>query len=370
MSLRLLGAALAVPLFLAAGAAGAADDLKWDATTASASATAPTEPGLQAPPGWKAPRTEWGDPDISGRWPIDSVGSTPHQRPANLGDQAWLTDEQYAAALKAAKERDNLRNLEDKANRLGMGHWIEPGLPLRQTSLITEPNGRMPPMTELGKKLSANMKSSWTEQTFEWVTDFSPYDRCITRGMPDSMMPGAYNSGIDVWQSPGYVAIRLEMIHETRIIPLAGKGPPPAPVKSWMGYSVGHWEGDSLVITTTNFVPGQPIGTSPGSQRAVPNSDQMKIVERLTPTGPNHIHYEAWISDPLMLTAPFKIDFPWTRNPNYVEYEYACIEGNEQTRGYIEGTSPFLAAKREAKIKARDAGTLATADQATISSRK
>lgn len=367
MNLRLIGAALAVPLFLAAGPATAAGD----PPKAAASTSTPDEPGLKAPPGWKAPRTEWGDPDLRGRWPIDNLSSTPSQRPANLGTKAWLSDAEYAAATKAAEEQLQLYAEEVKSNRMGMGHWTERGLPLRQTSLIMQPaNGRIPPPTPLGAELSKTMKSSWTEKTFEWVTDFSPYDRCIARGMPGSMLPGAYNSGIEVWQSPGYAVIRLEMIHEARIIPLAGKGPPPAPVKSWMGYSVGHWDGDTLVIETTNFVPGQPIGGDGGTGRPIPNSDQMKIVERLTPTGPNHIHYEAWISDPVTLSAPFKLDFPWTRDKDYVQYEYACIEGNEQTRGYIEGTSPFLAAKREAREKAREAGTLGTSDHRTLSSIK
>jgi hypothetical protein len=364
MSLRFVGAALAVPLFFAAGAPAAADTAK--------PAAVPDEPGLQAPPGWKAPRTEWGDPNLTGRWPIDNLSSTPSQRPPNLGTKAWLTDEEYAAATKAADEQLKLYNLEVKANRMGMGHWTERGVPMRQTSLIMEPaNGRIPPPTPLGAELSKNQKSSWTENTFTWVTDFSPYDRCITRGMPGSMLPGAYNSGIEVWQSPGYVVLRIEMIHDTRIIPLDGRGPPPAPVKNWLGYSRGHWEGDTLVVETTNFVPGQPIGnTGATGQRPVPNSEQMKVVERLTPTGPDHIHYEATISDPVTLTAPFKLDFPWTRNKDYVQYEYACFEGNEQTRGYIEGTSPYEAAKREAREKARAAGTLAATDHDTVSSNK
>jgi hypothetical protein len=366
MSLRFVGAALAVPLFLAAAAPAAADDAK-----PAAKAALPEEAGLKAPPGWKAPRTEWGDPDLTGRWPIDNLSGTPSQRPPNLGTKAWLTDEEYAAALKAAGAQLELYNKEVKANRMGMGHWTERGTPVRQTSLIMEPaNGRIPPPTAKGAELSKTMKSSWTEDVFTWVTDFSPYDRCIARGMPSSMTPGAYNSGIEVWQSPGYAVIRLEMIHEARIIPLAGKGPPPAPVKSWMGYSVGHWEGDSLVIETTNYVPGQPIGGDGGGGRAIPNSDQMKIVEKLTPTGPDHIHYEAWVSDPVTLSAPFKYDFPWTRDPDYVQYEYACIEGNEQTRGYIEGTSPYEAAKREARQKARADGTLAVTDRSTLSSNR
>jgi len=370
MNLRFVGAALAIPLLLAAGAAIAAGDPPK--ATASGATTAPDEPGLKAPKGWKAPRTEWGDPDLRGRWPIDNLSSTPSQRPPNLGTKAWLTDSEYAAATKAADEQLKLYQEEVKANRMGMGHWTERGTPIRQTSLIMEPaNGRIPPPTPLGAELSKNMKSSWTEQTFEWVTDFSPMDRCITRGLPGSMLPGAYNSGIEVWQSPGYVVIRTEEIHEARIIPVsAGKGPPPAPVKGWMGYSVGHWDGDTLVIETTNFVPNQPIGGNGLNGRPIPNSDQYKIVERLTPTGPDHIRYQALVSDPKTLSAPFEYDFPWTRNKNYVQYEYACFEGNEQTRGYIEGTSPFEAAKREAREKAREAGTLAAVDHDTSSANK
>ena len=367
MSLRLFGAALAVPLFLAAAAPATADDAK-----PAAKAATPDEPGLKAPPGWHPKRTEWGDPDLTGRWPIDNLSGTPAQRPPNLGTKAWLTDEEYAAAKKAADEQLKLYNMEVKANRMGMGHWTERGTPTRQTSLIMEPaNGRIPPPTPLGAELSKTMRSSWTENTFEWETDISPMDRCITRGMPGSMLPGAYNSGIDLWQSPGYAVIRTEEIHEARIIPIAtGKGPPPPAVKSWMGYSVGHWDGDSLVIETTNFIPGQPLGGNGVNGRPAPNSDQLKIVERLTPTGPNHIHYEAWVTDPVTLTAPLKYDFPWTRRPDYVLYEYACFEGNEQTRGYIEGPSPYEAAKREAREKARTAGTLAATDHDTSSSNK
>ncbi|WP_305096867.1 hypothetical protein [Croceibacterium aestuarii] len=362
-SLRFLGTALAAALLLPATPVAAED--------APAAAAVPDEPGLKAPPGWKAPRTEWGDPDLTGKWPIDNLSGTPAQRPPQLGTKAWLTDEEYAAALKAADDQLKLYNMEVKANRMGIGHWTERGTPMRQTSLIMEPaDGRIPPPTPLGLEKSKDTKSSWSEDTFIWVTDFSPYDRCIARGLPGAMTPGAYNSGIEVWQSPGYAVIRLEMIHDARIIPLTGKGPPPAPVKSWMGYSVGHWDGDSLVIETTNFIPGQPIGGSGVGGRAIPNSDQMKIVEKLTPTGPDHIHYEAWVSDPLMLTAPFKYDFPWTRNPDYVQYEYACIEGNEQTRGYIEGTSPFLAAKRAERAEMRDAGEIMHPEDAVTLSLK
>jgi hypothetical protein len=173
--------------------------------------------------------------------------------------------------------------------------------------------------------------------------------------MPSSMLPGNYNGGIEVWQSPGYAAIRLEMIHETRIIPLGTKEAPPEPVKSWLGFSRGHWEGDALVIETTNFIPGVPIGTVDGARRPVPNSDKMRIVEKLTPTGPDSIRYEAWVEDPVTLAAPFKLDFPWQRNSDYEQFEYACHEGNVQFRGYITATSPYLAEYREKLWAEREA---------------
>ncbi|MGX7894581.1 hypothetical protein [Tsuneonella sp. HG222] len=305
---------------------------------------------------YKAKRTEWGDPDLTGRWPIDYLAQTPRQRAPGAGTRADLTDEEYEAALRNAREQQSWIEQEGKANKMGMGHWIERGLPLRQNSLITEPaDGRIPAMTEEGARLAALQKSSWTEDTFIWANDFNPFDRCITRGMPGSMLPGNYNSGIEIWQSPGYAAIRLEMIHETRIIPIGKADAPPPAVRNWLGFSRGHFEGETLVIETTNFVPGVPISNVGNSPRPVPNSEQMKIVERLTPTGPDTIRYEAWVTDPVTLTGTFKYDFPWQRNSDYEQFEYACHEGNVQFRGYITSTSPFLAKEREAAWAAREA---------------
>ncbi len=334
----LAGTVLALPFALAIPAI--AQDAKAKAPAAKPAAAKPAK-------AWTVPKTSWGDPDLRGQWPIDYLAGTPRERPASYGNQANLSDDEYEAALAQAARGANLYEREEKAGKLGMGHWTERGKPLRQTSLTVEPaNGRMPPATEEGKKRSETMKSSWTEKYWEWVDDFNTFDRCITRGMPSSMLPGAYNMGIAIYQSPGYVAIQLEMIHETRIIPLDGRGKPAAPVKNWLGYSRGHWEGNTLVIETTNFHPGSPLGNS-GGPRPVPNSDQMTMTERLTPIDHDTIRYEAWIRDPVTLTAPFKLDFPWRRNDKYVIYEYACHEGNIQMRGFIAGTSPKLAANRK-----------------------
>ena len=117
--------------------------------------------------------------------------------------------------------------------------------------------------------------------------------------------------------------------------------PPPADVQFDLGYSVGHWEGDTLVIETTNFRPGMSMGPAP-------NSDQLHVTERLTLMNDNQIHYEAWVEDPLVMQGRYKIDLPWLREDDYGMYEYACHEGNVQVRGYITSTSPRFAAQRAA----------------------
>jgi len=347
---RILSATAAVLPLLLAGAATA-----QNVPSASPKATA-TKP---AP--WTVKRTPWGDPDLRGTWPVDYLAQTPRQRPEQFGTRAELTDEEFARATKAAQSQLGLYDKEEKAGKIGLGHWTERGLPLRQTSLITQPaNGRMPPMTEEGARRAATMKSSWTGPHWNWVDDFNTFDRCITRGLPGGMLPGYYNAGIQIFQSPGYVVIRMEMIHEARIIPLDGRGKPAAALRNWTGMSRGHWEGNTLVIETTNFVPGVELGTVGSNPRPVPNSDQQKVTERLTPTGPDSIRYEALVEDPVVLTAPFKLDFPWKRNSAYDIFEYACHEGNVQLRGFITSTSsnPRLVAAREAKWKAQEAEKL------------
>jgi len=320
MRLRLMAAALAAS-FLTTAPAVAEDPV-------------PSAKDYPAPPaGWQAPRTAWGDPDLRGMWPVDYLTPTPRERPLELGNRTEWSEEEYQQRFAAAEEGQTLIVKQDKIGILGMGHWTERGLPLWQTSLVGGPTGRYPALTPAGQAARAAVKDSWNTQVFDKLTDFGNWDRCLTRGLPGSLMPGAYNMGIRVMQSPGLVVIAIEMVHETRMVYLDGRAPPPSDINQYLGYSRGHWEGDTLVIETTNFTPGMSNGVSP-------NSDQMKLTERLTPMGPDQIRYEAWIEDPVMLAEPYKIDMPWRRNPNYEFYEYACHEGNVQIRGYITSTSP------------------------------
>ena len=294
-----------------------------------------------APAGWTVPRTEWGDPDLTGIWPIDSVGRTPTERPPALGTKAYLIDEEYAAAIAAAESTAQGYEREDAEGTIGSGHWFEWGRPLKQTSLIMEPaNGRIPPLTPEGERLSSLMRSSWNVQQFDRIADFNSLDRCISRGMPATMTPFPYNNGVRIFQSPGYVAIQLEIVHETRIIPLDGRPGLPARMRNWLGESRGHWEGDTLVIETANFTGETPMNIVGPGNKPIPTSREQKVTERLTMTGPNTIRYEALVEDPVVLTQPFKLDFPWTRNDSYEMFEYACHEGNTVVPNYIRSTSP------------------------------
>jgi hypothetical protein len=175
------------------------------------------------------------------------------------------------------------------------------------------------------------------------VADFDSWDRCITRGLPVSMLPRNYNNGIRILQSPGYVVISLEMAHEGRIIPTDGRPPLDPAIRQWLGESRGHWEGQTLVVETANFngLTGITNLGVPGSPREDnPSSDQLHLVERFTRTGPDTIEYEITISDPVALNAPFTIAYPMQRDESYRMFEYACHEANTAVRNFIE-TSRF-----------------------------
>ena len=298
-------------------------------------------------------KTAWGDPDLRGMWPIDAIGGLNIQRKISMGDRVWLTDEEYKAVSDRMEKSRQAAAAETKSNRLGMGNWVEMTGAGRRNSMVVDPkNGRLPELTEYGKKMDSIGRSSWiNRQTFDWVTDFDSWDRCVTRGFPASMLPFRYDNGIRVYQSPGYVTIALEMLG-TRVIPIRAGDPQhwPAPVEAWLGNSVGHWEGNTLVIETTNIKTGDSATTDMYARNGsplnmatmgvppwntIPTSKQAKVVERLTPTGPDSIVYEMTYSDPEVFTAPFTARLDWTRNDQYEFYEYACHEGDVQVRNYI-----------------------------------
>ena len=285
---------------------------------------------------YATPRTAWGDPDLQGMWPIDRLNGTPVQRPETFGERRWLTDEEFAERGERLRNLNARYDQEIATNKMGIGHWAEMGEPNRLTSLIVEPaNGRLPPLTAAGEHRSSTMTSSWSAIPFERVSDFNPLDRCITRGLPASMFPFMYNSGIEIVQAPGYVVIRLELVHETRIVPIDGRPALAPEIAQWLGDSRGRFEGDTLVIETTNFNGESPMLIVGPGGKPIPTSQELTIVERLTRVDADTIDYEIAVDDPVVLTRPWKAAFPLVRDVDYRIYEYACHEDNSAIRNFI-----------------------------------
>lgn len=283
-----------------------------------------------------APRTAWGDPDLQGTWPIDRLNGTPVQRPESFGERRLLSDEEFAERGERLRALNARYDQEIAANKMGSGHWAEMGEPNRLTSLIVEPaNGRVPPLTAEGEHRSSTMTSSWSAIPFDRVSDFNPLDRCITRGLPASMFPFMYNSGIEIVQAPGYVIIRLELVHETRIVPVDDRPALAPEIVQWLGESRGRFEGDTLVIETTNFNGESPMLIVGPGGKPIPTSRELKVVERLTRVAADTIDYEVAVEDPVVLTRPWKAAFPLVRDPDYRIYEYACHEDNSAIRNFI-----------------------------------
>jgi hypothetical protein len=304
-----------------------------------------TAAGIKYADGSPHPVTPWGDPDLQGMWPIMHLFATNLQRNPQYGDRRLLTDEEWKKAEAVLQSREQRYQEEIKAGKMNMGHWAESTThseATRLTSLISYPaNGRMPAMTEKGKALVPLFRSDDTRTVFDSPDDFDAWDRCITRGLPSSMLPYNYNNGIEILQSPGYVVINLEMVHEARIVPVDGRPALPGAIKQWMGESRGHWEGATLVVETTNFngrvhmlITGMP-GKPPGDW---PSSPGMKITERFTRVNAKQIDYQMTVEDPEVLTDKWVVSYPMFNDPSYFWYEYACHEGNSAIRNFIEAS--------------------------------
>jgi hypothetical protein len=287
--------------------------------------------------------TEWGDPDLRGVWPLDHLAFLPLQRPSVFRDREFLTEEEYQARQQRIGQALGATEAAAKAGRMAAGFFSEGSGAGRRTSMIVDPpDGLLPEVTLEGRRRAAAARSLLKDdQSFNWVDDFDTWPRCITVGFPAAMLPHTNNNGLRIFQSPGYVVIDLELIHDARIIPIGEGERWPAGVTSWMGDSRGRWEGQTLVIETTNIRPGAtPINnTTLGAptDNSIPMSEKARVVERLTMTGPDSILYEMTYDDPVIWTAPFTVRLDWRRDETYPMFEYACHEGNAVIRDNILG---------------------------------
>jgi hypothetical protein len=294
-----------------------------------------------APKDWTVPRLADGKPDLQGIWSNKTV--TPFERPADLADKEFFTREEAEAYTKRALERSNRDNRTDDVNDVLSAYnafWWDSGttlLPSFRTSIVVDPpNGRIPALTpERSAALAAQREAARARcekpgcavansgapapadepQALDLMT------RCISFGTAVPMLPSAYNNNHQIVQTEGMVAINTEMVHQVRRIPTDGKKPPlPSNVRQWFGDPRGHWEGDTLVVETTNF-KGEFFG------RMAAADENLRVVERFTRVAPDVLLYQFTVDDPTVWTAPWSGEIPLTRTDGLL-YEYACHEGN------------------------------------------
>jgi hypothetical protein len=310
---------------------------------------------IETPKGWVHPKTPWGDPDIGATLNMMQAANVPLERcassfrfggpPCDMNKQ-WWTEEEYKQRIAAAAGRGDLgRQLIAQGNygRALLSGVTDPATPQRQTTLIVDPpNGLLPEITAEGKRRALKMGSSWAlpgeDPVYDSPLSFDFWDNCRSRGMPSSMMPYRYNGGFKIWQAPGVVVFDLEMIHDARIIYTDGRPSLSPAIKQYMGESRGHWEGNTLVVETSNYKEGPPminlaVVGSPAGNR-FPVSDKMKTTERITRLNDDMWLYEIKTEDPVILTRPFTVRYPMRNDPSYEWWEYGCHEGNSIIQNY------------------------------------
>ena len=285
---------------------------------------------------WTLPRRPDGHPDLEGIWTNDTI--TPFERPARHADKPFLTAEEVAdleavtAAERAEEERlaENFRGY----NRF----WLDSGttvLSSGQTSLVVNPSdGKVPVRPDAEARRNYNLA-----HVADSYAHMSVWDRCISRGVPGSMFPAGYNNAYRILQTPGYVVIFHEMIHDARVIPLDGRPHVGTGVRQWMGDSRGHWESDTLVVETTNYHDRGWIASSGagGRIKGIPVSEALHVVERFTRVSADIIEWHVTIEDPNVYLRPWTVFMPLTLDPNYVMFEYACHEGNHAVENILRG---------------------------------
>jgi len=262
------------------------------------------------------PKTPWGDPDLQGTWNFGTI--TPLERPEKFGNREFLTTEEIAdlnkdASERATAERRNSLSASEDVELAYNQVWWDRGNTTNRTSLIKDPaNGRLP-LTPEGRAL----RSAQNKRGFDSWEDRSLSERCIVY-RPVPVRSTGYNNNSVIVQSPGWVAMYQEQIHETRLIPLDGRPHVGQNIRPWLGDARGHWEGNTLVVETTNFNPKTAYEGSGGNRT---------VVERFTPVDAKTIAYDFTVTDPTVYTQPWTGTMPWKKITDEV-YEYACHEGN------------------------------------------
>jgi hypothetical protein len=297
---------------------------------------------------YTAQRTADGQPDLQGVWNFSTPTSL--ERPNSLGDKAAYSDAELAKLLKevaplaegGAADRDT-RPAKGSVADVTLAYnefWSERGRPLQRTSLITDPaDGKLPALTAEAKaRVAARVNTR--DRPAQGPEDRGLWERCLSRGeMP--RIPGTYNNNVQIFQGPGYVVLHYEMIHENRIIPLDGRPHVGPEIRQWLGDSRGRWEGNTLVVDTTNFSDKTSFRESGAG---------LHLIERFTRNEANSIDYRFTVDDPTTFTKSWSAALPWNRVPGMV-YEYACHEGNLGLQGILAGARADERAETDAAKK-------------------
>ena len=274
---------------------------------------------------WTAPRTPWGDPDLQGTYTNTYENGTPLERPDEFAGRTLedIKGEELVAIKRAIQKRTI-------GAFLGPEHapdnWWQDNLDLHRGSqawFVVEPaDGKIPPLTAEARQrvqARAEARKKSGRGPADSYEDRSLYDRCITRGLPGSMVPAIYGNQYEIVQAPGSVAILYEMIHETRVIPLDGRPSIARPIEQDMGVARGHWEGDTLVVETTNFKERSAYRNA--------NAATLKLTERFTRIAPDKVRWSVTVDDPKTWERPWTFALPLTADPNPLPL-YECHEGN------------------------------------------
>jgi hypothetical protein len=283
---------------------------------------------------WTPPRTPDGQPDLQGIW--TNVTITPLERPAEFAGKAFMTKAEAAEYEKRILANNNADRRDGGAEAdVGRAYndaWYDRGTTvvstLRTSLVIDPPDGRIPPLTPERQKDMAALRQAAVGHSTDGPENRLLQERCLlwpTAGPP--MMPSFYNNNYQIVEAPGYVMILVEMIHDARIIPLDNRPHLPAGVEQWMGDSRGHWEGNTLVVETTNFT----------DKTRFRGADQnMRLTERFTRVDPETIQYEFTVNDPTAFTRPWTVQIPMKRSEGPI-FEYACHEGNYAMTDVLAG---------------------------------
>ena len=287
------------------------------------------------------PRTAWGDPDLQGTYTNSNESGIPMQRPAEFAGRQIkdVTPAELARLVQQRREQTErtaivIGGTTDNDTGAGPSHWYENynAKNSRAWMIADPPDGQIPALTEEAVKRAAAVRAArrggdgYYTGPFDGPEDLTLYVRCITRGLPGSMMPAIYGNSYQIVQSPGFVAIRYEMVHETRLIPLDNRPHISGKLDSYMGDPRGHWEGDTLVVETSNILEKSAFGGA---------SDGLKMVERFRPIRSGVIDWSITFDDARTWARPWTFGMLLTRDETQTVFEYACHEGNDGLEGIL-----------------------------------